>query len=193
VFPTQKVKICANFVTNTREEVHASDKQQMLVAVAWGLPDCGKIFNAFPETLFVDGTHKTNAEGWVLMTASVKDSHGEVHIVFRAFVPNERNWLFRWLFQTAFVHILGARMCKKVRLVITDGDSQEIAQLDAAIRTVFCSARRRRCGWHIVVKGFQMHVTTMGRSPEAKKVMKKIQARLYSMMKDVESEEEYQE
>jgi len=191
--PSAETSDLATFCELARANVKADENQQLLVAVAWCTREGRKIFEAFPETLFVDGTHKTNAQSFTLITAGVKDNNGQMHIVFRAFVPNERNWLFRWLFQSAFVQVLGARKCQKVRLVITDGDSQEISQLDAALRTVFTSAYRRRCGWHIVHKGFLAYVGGLGKSKAAKDVAAFIKARIYSMMKDVETEEEYQE
>lgn len=125
------------------------------------------------------------------VTAGVKDSDGKVHIVFRAFVPNERAWLFRWLFQSAFPQVLRATRCNQVQMVMTDGDSQEISQMDSALQSVFTSAVRRRCGWHIVEKGFAKHVRSLGTSEAAGHVAMTVKNWLYSLMKDVETEEEY--
>jgi hypothetical protein len=50
--------------------------------------------------------------------------------------------------------------CRQVKLVITDGDSQECEQMDAAIDMVFTGAKRRQCGWHIVDRGMIHKVCT---------------------------------
>ena len=67
----------------------------------------------------------------------IKDSDGKMQVILRAFVPNERAWMFRWLFQIATPSLLGAGSCDLVRLQITDGDAQETSQLDDALKTVF--------------------------------------------------------
>ena len=54
-----------------------------------------RIFRAFPEVLFVDTTHGTNNENRPLITIGVRDANGTIRIILRAFVPNERAWLFR--------------------------------------------------------------------------------------------------
>jgi hypothetical protein len=83
-----------------------------------------------------------------------------------------------------------------VKLVITDGDSQECEQMDAAIETVFKGAKRCRCGWHIVDRGWVRKVGAFrGRDDLKRKeidaLVKIIKAWLYSHMKEVETAEEY--
>ena len=42
-------------------------------------------------------------------------------------------WMFHWLFKEAIPIVLGTDACKRVCTIITDGDSHETAELDAAI------------------------------------------------------------
>ena len=107
----------------------------------WVLPNSKQLFRAYPEVVFIDGTHKTNYENGPHVTMGVKDSKGKIQIIFRAFVPNERAWLFRWLFQVATPSFLGANSCDLVWLQITDGDSQKTSQLDDALKAVFKSQK----------------------------------------------------
>ena len=72
---------------------NATDEQDVLLALAWSLPFGKTTFRAYPESVFIDGTHKTNKERRPLITLGVKDAEGKVIVVFRAFVPNERAWL----------------------------------------------------------------------------------------------------
>jgi hypothetical protein len=62
--------------------------------------------------------------------------------ILRAFVPNERAWVFRWIFQTVMPALLGKNLLLRVQAVITDGDSQEISQLDDALRNYMPTAQR---------------------------------------------------
>ena len=43
----------------------------------------------------------------------------------------------------------------RIRLFITDGDAQEIDQLNDAIDTFFPQVLRMRCGWHIECQGWR--------------------------------------
>jgi hypothetical protein len=90
-----------------------------------------------------------------LLTLSEKDSDGNVMVVVQCFAPNERSWLFRWLFQEALSVHLGAQTLQLVKLVMTDGDIQEMTQVDYAIATYFVIAVRNRCGWHLVHQGWR--------------------------------------
>ena len=94
-----------------------------------------------------------------LLTVGVRDRKFNMNIVLRAFIPNERSWLFCWIFQCGIPTLMGTEACKKVKLIVTDGDSQEYTQLDAALKAnIYGEAKRRRCGWHIIEKGSNSHI-----------------------------------
>jgi hypothetical protein len=115
----------------------ATDDQALLIACCWILPAGRRLFRAFPEVLGVDGTHQTNEEHRPLIT--IKDSDGNVIVVIRCFAPNERAWFFRWLFQEALPALIGKETMACVKVIITDGDSQEMSQVDFAINTALWS------------------------------------------------------
>jgi hypothetical protein len=177
----------------SRASVNADDNQDVLLALVWVLPHSKKLFESYFEVLFIDGTHKTNNEDRPLLTIAAKDGYGNVHVILRAFIPNEQRWLFRWLFQTAVPSLLGRQVCDKVKLIVTDGDAQEIDQLNKALRTTFKSARHRLCGWHLIEKTWE-HI--IGKyiggkcNYKALEVQKIIKKWLYDMVKEVETVEE---
>jgi hypothetical protein len=184
------------YAADTRNVVGASNDQDVLVALVWTTLEGKRFFQAFPEQVSVDGTHKTNDEGWELVTLSVQDMNGNQEVTIRCWAPNNRAWLFRWLFQTAIPSMMGREACGRVRLVITDGDSQECEQMDAAINMVFKGAKRRRCGWHIVDRGWIRKVGSFrGRDDTKRKeidaLVNVIKGWLYSHMKEVETVKEY--
>jgi hypothetical protein len=177
------------YARSSREAMNAADDQDVLLALAWMIPSSKRLFQAFPETLFIDGTHKTNKEGRILFTVGLKDMNGNVNVVLRVWAPNERAWMFRWMFQTALPSLVGKDTCQQVRLIITDGDSMEFTQLDYAIDAVFTNAKRRRCGWHILKK-FDDGVG-VGRNETHKKITDLLKNWIYHFMKEVETVEEY--
>ena len=92
-----------------------------------------------------DGTHEMNNKSRPLLTLSVKDSDGNVMVMVRCFAPNERSWLFHWLFQEVRPVLLGTQKVQLVELVMTDGDFQEMTQVDYTIATYFVNAVCSHC------------------------------------------------
>lgn len=185
------------YAVDTRDVIGAERDQTVLVALVWMTPKGKQYFQAFPEQMSVDGTHKTTKEEWELITFSIQDMNGGQETVMRCWAPNNRSWLYRWLFQTAVPALVGKAACEKTQLIICDGDPQECGQLDAAIKIVFINAVRRRCGWHIVDRGWNNHIgqnlggRSHARRTEINNLVRTIKNWLYSMMKDIETPEEY--
>jgi hypothetical protein len=120
-----------------------------------------------------------------------------VMVVVRCFAPNEQSWLFHWLFQEALSVLLGTQTLQLVKLVMTDGDSQEMTQVDYAIATYFVNAVCSRCGWHLVHQGWRRECRGVdfrkGKRDAARSQVRVIQNWLYSWMRrGVDSSEEYE-
>jgi hypothetical protein len=47
---------------------------------------------------------------------------------------------------------------KRIKIVVTNGNSQEISQLDDAITSFFPHAYRIRCSWYIIDRGWNKKV-----------------------------------
>jgi hypothetical protein len=54
--------------------------------------------------------------------------------------------------------LLEKDVLKRIKIIVTDGDSQEISQLDDAISKFFPDAYRIRCSWHIIDRGWHKKV-----------------------------------
>ena len=130
------------------------DEQDMVVGLAFTTPFESKQFTLFPYILHVDATADTNKETFSLVTIAGKDSYGKMFVILRAFLPSEKSWAYRWLFQTALPKLLDNSALRCVKVAVSDGDSQEIGQLCSAIGRFFPEAYRIRCGWHIVDRGW---------------------------------------
>ena len=150
------------YVLESRRAVGAREDQDILIGYCWVLPEGRRLFHAFPEVLCVDSTHETNNESRPFVTLSVKDSNGKVTVVVRCIAPSERSWFFRRLFQEALPALLGEEFLHSVKLIITDGDSQEMSQVDFAISTYFVNAICTQCGWHLVDQGWRRNCKGLG-------------------------------
>ena len=124
------------------------------IALAYVTPQSRRLFRLYPHVLKFDVTMGTNEEKRPLLIVSGRTPWGENFIIMRVYLPNERAWVFRWVFQTAMPKLLGAEYLLLVNLAITDGDSQEFLQLDIAIKNHLKNARRRRCSYHIIHRGW---------------------------------------
>lgn len=185
------------YANDTRKVVGAKDDQDVLVALVWVTERGKQYMQAFPEQVSMDGTHKTTAQEWELLTLTVQDMNGGQETVLRCWAPNNREWFFRWFLQSAVPMLVGRRTCQGVRLLICDGDKQECAQIDAALVFVFPNAMRRRCGWHLSDRawdrefGKQIGPASHPNRVKIDKLEVEIKAWLYSLMKEIETVEEY--
>ena len=131
-----------------------------MMSFTWVNPKESYILDAFPEVIMIDTIVKTNNEKRPLLTAGAKDSNGNMFIFLRVFMPNQQTLMFRWVFSVVFPRLILKHILSKIRIVITDGDSQEFSQVDNAIESVIPNAKRVRCGWHIVHKSFEKYIDT---------------------------------
>jgi hypothetical protein len=161
----EEVHIAANeeqemfcIVSDHRRVLKIDDSQEMMVGIAYAMPFEIQQFDLFHVCMHIDATADSNKEGRPLVTVSSKDSYGKMFIVLRAFLPNEQSWAYKWLFHTVFPALLGSEVMKKIKIIVTDGDSQEISQLDDAATKFFPNAHRIRCSWHIIDRGWAKKV-----------------------------------
>ena len=146
-------------VTDHRRELKVDDSKEMMVlGIAHAMPFELDQFALFHVSLHIDATSDTNKEGRPLVTVTSKDSYGRMFFVLRAFLPSEQSWAYKWLFHTVFPVLIGKEVLNKVSIVVTDGDSQEITQLEDAVKKHFPSVYRLRCSWHIIDRGWHKKV-----------------------------------
>ena len=84
------------------------------------------------------------------------------------------------------------------KLVLINGDWNEMAALDEALKSVFVNAIRIRCGWHIINRGWSRNVDGMNTyrmkmyKQQFVRMKQTIQAWMYSWMnRSVFDEDEY--
>ena len=173
-----------------RKVYKVKPQQHLFMAVAWVTDHELIRFLKCPEVIHVDGTSSTNREKYILITVTVKDRFGKMCTVLRTFIPNEKQWVFHWLFIKVFPILFPCHLLDRIYLVISDGDSSECNQIESACRTVLRNTYRVRYGWHVVNRGWKKHCSntlyTCMDGPERKeykKIMILIQSWMYSWMK----------
>ena len=148
------------FVADHRESLRCLPHQLLLMAVVWVIPCERKLFEMFPEVIKVDCTNDTNNESRPLLTMTGKDSNGKCFTLLRAFLPNQQNWVFRWIFSVVLPQVFGADVLHHIKVIISDGDANEMSQIDSAISMYMPHVYRVRCGWHIVDRGWEKHIVS---------------------------------
>ena len=88
----------------------------------------------------------TNNEKRPLFTMYGKTTHGKILTFMRVFLPYEKTCIFRWIFCVALPQLFGKPTVDQIKIIISDGDSQEIQQLDNAISLFLPTILRVRCG-----------------------------------------------
>ena len=153
-----------------RRQRNLRPDQEMMVGVAFALPYEINRFKAFHIVMHIDATSSTNNENQPLLTITSKDNNGKMFNVIRAFLPSEQAWAFKWFFFVAMPLILGKELLQSVKIIITDGDSQEIQQLDEAMTHLFSKETRRVCcTWHIVDCGWARNLPDIKLGGHSKK------------------------
>ena len=155
--PTENERELLTYAQEHRCAYELTKEQHLFMGVAWMIDDECRRLELSPEVLHVDGTMCTNKQKCPLFTVTGKDRMGKQFIVMRALLPNQKAWAFRWLFSIVFPIFFSKSLLRRVNIIISDGDSQEYTQIDNAIKKFMPNAKRLRCGWHLVSKGWKRH------------------------------------
>ena len=75
----------------------------------------------------------TNSEGRPLLSLVGKDTCSKTFTILRALLPNQQQWLFRWIFCVSLPKVHSNDLLFQIKTIVTDGDAQESSQIDNAI------------------------------------------------------------
>ena len=139
----------SSWVQETKSSLSKQHKD--LICIAWISKDMKRLANAFSQSLSIDATHKTvKIDGLSHLTVTVKDSFGKTTVVLRLWIPNQKEWMFKYVLNIVIPKLLGDRYCKRVKAICTDGDQFLIRMVNLSISTVYTNAVRIPCAWHII-------------------------------------------
>ena len=139
----------SSWVQETKSSLSKQHKD--LICIAWISKDMKRLANAFSQSLSIDATHKTvKIDGLSHLTVTVKDSFGKTTVVLRLWIPNQKEWMFKYVLNVVIPKLLGDRYCQSVKAICTDGDPFLIRMVNLSISTMYTNAVRIPCAWHII-------------------------------------------
>jgi hypothetical protein len=57
-------------------------------------------------------------------------------------LPNNQRWVYKWIFESVIPDLLGRYFCSRVKVIIADGDWNEMASIDDYLLSIFMQAIR---------------------------------------------------
>ena len=96
-----------------RKALQMNPDQDLMLALAWVRPEELDMAYLYPEVLMVDVVCGVNREQLPLLTITGITRFNKVFTVLRAYLPNQRRWMFKWIFSIVVPLFLGKRTIKK--------------------------------------------------------------------------------
>ena len=147
--PDKKLDL-EKFVNDHSNILHVGKEKALFYWPCMGFTHGTNILHHFPEVICVDIVSHTNKDTRPPLTISGRDSYGKMFIILRAILPNERAWIFQWMFTIVMPTLFPSYILSKVKIIISDGCSQEFMQIDITKVYLFKNAFCIRCGFHLV-------------------------------------------
>jgi len=143
-----------------RKDLKISSNQSILLAICWIHDSERRLAELFPEVFYMDVTHSTNNEKRGLFLVAGKDSMGRGYTASRIFLPNERKWVFGWIFGYALPFLLGKAVLRRNCVTITDGDDNMYNSLmeHAGVNGLWEGTHHVLCQWHLFNLGWNHKV-----------------------------------
>ena len=104
--PSDEEMNMSNFVKEQRFVMNLSPEQDISIGIDWVNPLEISLAKMYPEVLFIYFTYKTNNERLPLLTVTCKTTLNKMHTLLRAYLQNQRDWKFRWVFSNILPHII---------------------------------------------------------------------------------------
>ena len=158
---TDLTEMCKDVLHEYQKEMEILDlrkDQNYFIACGWITNKERRLFRLFPHVLKIDVVKGTNNEDRPLLTISIRTSQGKYVVICRMILSHERRISYRWVFCHSMPVLLGVEFMKNIVVIMTDGDSNEMEELENVIARYLPQCNRLRCGWHLIHKGFQRRV-----------------------------------
>ena len=86
----KKKKEIRDYCIKHQDIMDLNSAQHLMIAIARALPKDKRLFNLYPEVLFIGITSDTNKEKRPLFTVTGKTALGTMFTIMRPFLPNEK-------------------------------------------------------------------------------------------------------
>ena len=126
---------------------------EFLLAVAWVTIKSKLYHKKFPFLLGADETFRTNTEKRALARLVGKTMDNHIIPFVNVFIPSRQEWVFDWLWGTAYVWLLDDIALTKTSVVQVDQDERNWNAMKSNMspyRECYGEAMGRLCFWHKV-------------------------------------------
>ena len=119
---------------------------------AWNYLDDTKLFATYPQVMQMDAQANVNRSTDGFNVVGVCGNYHNI-VVLRSFIGDQRAPTFRWMFNVAFPYLLGKDVLLRVRIILVDGCTAVIGELQACCSPngVFGRAKLLRCVFHLLI------------------------------------------
>ena len=112
-------------ISNARREVlQINQDQDLMLALTWVRPEELDMLYLYPEVLMVDVVCGVDKKHLLLLNLTGITRLNKFFTVLRAYLPNQRRWISKWIFSIFVPLFLGKITIKKISIIISDGDTQ---------------------------------------------------------------------
>jgi hypothetical protein len=79
----------------------------------------------------MDATHKVVCiiDNLLMFTVTVNDTMGNTYVVARFWIPNQQQWMFRYILLEVLPKLFDEDFCNKVKSFVCDGDDHLIKMI----------------------------------------------------------------
>ena len=149
-----------------RKDMSVKDGTSILLALSIATDEMQRHVHMFPEVMFLDVIANTNHQKRDLFLMVVKDASGQTFIGNASVLPCGQKWIFTKLYQYFFLHLYGPSTLSRLRLALTDDDSQSHGAFDGSTSVVPCYSKAisMLCVFHAIVMKY--HDTVYGKLPK---------------------------
>ncbi len=138
-------------------------KKRLLLVLLFATSEELRLFRMFPDFCCCDTTFGTNNEKQELFTLASLDANNRAFNCLCAYVPNSQACVFNILFKHCLRMFWGESVCDRVRLMLTDGCTQEYLSFinNMGEHNTFPNAQHGLCNFHLLHQGYNTHVKAL--------------------------------
>lgn len=129
-----------------------SEKTYVFLAAGWIDPESFATSLLCALILICDDTFCKNKYRIPIFNGVTQDGDNRTIPFIKAFVMNESYRTFQWIYTQAIPALYGKDWCKKVLLIVVDGDPQQLSAIKVALGRLFIHAAIALCRVHAIQK-----------------------------------------
>ena len=180
----------ANFIQSIRKGLRVNEDSDVLLAIAWISGEEKELIRRFPEIISADVTEQTNKEKRPLYLFCGLDGNNHLFPAFHCLMPNSSSEIYQWVYESAFLELVGKETVLRNQAFFTDGESAMYESLEVLKGTSspWISTSLFRCVYHIFFQVWNKTIGGKEKDTKEKTVMGKVYTFIEHMIYGVQFE-----